>query len=141
VLDASPSRPGLRVVVEPKPSPEWVALCSDVQPATSAAYLAILTGPPTVGFATLYAGEEPAAIGRVSVDGEWAGVTSLEVAQHHRGTGLGATTVRALLDWAAGRGARWSYLQVLIQNTPALRLYAGLGFATHHVYTYRELPG
>jgi ribosomal protein S18 acetylase RimI-like enzyme len=132
---------GLRTVVEPRPSAEWVALCSDAEPATIAAYLAILTGPPVVGFATLHAGDEPVAIGRVSVDGQWAGITSLEVAPHHRRAGLGTAAMRVLLDWAAERGARWSYLQVLIENDAALRLYSRLGYVTHHVYGYRQLSG
>ena len=141
VVDALPSTPGLRAVVEPTPSPDWVALCSDLEPATAAAYLELLTGPPVVGFATLYSREEPVAVGRVSVDGEWAGITSLEVAPQHRRIGLGVATMRALLGWAAEQGARWSYLQVLIENAPALRLYSRLGYVTHHVYGYRELRG
>jgi GNAT superfamily N-acetyltransferase len=141
VVEGLPAEAGLQAVVEPKPSSAWVALCSDLEPATADAYLEILTGPPVVGFATLSVDEDPVAIGRVSVDGEWAGVTSLEVSPRHRRAGIGAATMRVLLDWAAGQGAQWSYLQVLIENTPALRLYSRLGYVTHHVYSYRELRG
>ena len=141
VVDAPSLAVGLRAVVEPEPSPDWVTLCSDLEPATAAAYLEILTGPPVVGFATLHVADEPVAIARVSVEGEWAGVTSLYVAPHHRRTGLGSATIRALLGWAAEQGAQWSYIQVLVDNAPALRLYHRLGFLTHHVYRYRSLPG
>jgi ribosomal protein S18 acetylase RimI-like enzyme len=42
----------------------------------------------------------------------------------------------ALLEWGAEQGATTAYLQVLGDNTAALELYAGLGFATHHAYRY-----
>jgi ribosomal protein S18 acetylase RimI-like enzyme len=41
-----------------------------------------------------------------------------------------------LLEWGAERGATTAYLQVLGDNTPALGLYEGLGFTTHHAYRY-----
>ncbi len=42
----------------------------------------------------------------------------------------------ALLEWAAELGATTAYLQVLGDNEPALALYDGLGFTTHHAYAY-----
>jgi ribosomal protein S18 acetylase RimI-like enzyme len=42
----------------------------------------------------------------------------------------------ALLEWGAERGATTAYLQVLGHNAPALALYAGMGFTTHHAYAY-----
>ena len=42
----------------------------------------------------------------------------------------------ALLEWGAEQGATTAYLQVLGDNAPALALYEGLGFATHHAYRY-----
>ena len=42
----------------------------------------------------------------------------------------------ALLAWAAELGATTAYLQVLGDNEPALALYEGLGFTTHHAYAY-----
>jgi ribosomal protein S18 acetylase RimI-like enzyme len=44
--------------------------------------------------------------------------------------------VSALLEWGAERGATTAHLQVLADNVPALELYAGLGFTTHHAYRY-----
>jgi predicted GNAT family acetyltransferase len=35
------------------------------------------------------------------------------------------------------RGAAGLYLQVEDENTTARRLYAGMGFASHHRYHYR----
>jgi ribosomal protein S18 acetylase RimI-like enzyme len=38
---------------------------------------------------------------------------------------------------AAERGAEATYLQVRAANDAALRLYAALGYVTHHPYCYR----
>ncbi len=46
----------------------------------------------------------------------------------------------ALLEWAAELGATTAYLQVLGDNGPALALYEGLGFTTHHAYAYLTPP-
>jgi hypothetical protein len=45
--------------------------------------------------------------------------------------------MRSLLTWAAGQGAVATYLQVRAANDAALRLYAALGYVTHHPYNYR----
>jgi ribosomal protein S18 acetylase RimI-like enzyme len=39
---------------------------------------------------------------------------------------------------ARERGARRAYLQVEVDNLPALRLYDGLGFQPSHDYHYRS---
>jgi GNAT superfamily N-acetyltransferase len=109
----------------------------DLDSHDPAAHLEILTGPERVGFATVYRGDEPVGIGRVSVEGEWAGVTSVDVPDRARRQGAGSAVMRALLEWAGRRGAVASYLQVRAGNAAALRLYAALGYVTHHAYTYR----
>lgn len=132
------ARDDLRAVVEPVPSSDWRALMHDLDTGDPRSHLAILTGPPVVGFATLHRDGEPVAIGRVSVEGEWAGITSVDVAPHARREGLGREVMRTLLGWAEGRGARWTYLQVRSYNDAALRMYARLGYVTHHPYCYRS---
>lgn len=80
------------------------------------------------------------ATGLLAVEGDWAGMRGIEVAPYARGRGLALGVMAALLEIAAERGARTAYLQVLADNEPALRLYAGLGFADHHCYTYLAAP-
>jgi ribosomal protein S18 acetylase RimI-like enzyme len=76
-------------------------------------------------------------IGRVSVEGTWAGVTSVEAATGVRRRGVGSAVMRALVGWAHEQGAAATYLQVRAANDAALRLYAALGYVTHHPYCYR----
>src|SRR3954468_16409591 len=56
VLAAAPPQP-LRAVVEAAPSADWLSLMHDLDEDVDA-HVAILTGPPVVGFATLYDGDE-----------------------------------------------------------------------------------
>lgn len=67
---------------------------------------------------------------------DWVGFRSIEVDPAHRRRGLGLAVMAALVGWGAERGATTAYLQVLADNQPALALYAGLGFRTHHRYRY-----
>jgi ribosomal protein S18 acetylase RimI-like enzyme len=140
LLAALPARDDVRAVVDPAPSGDWCSLMHDLDERNPESHVAILTGPPVVGFATLYAGDEPVGIGRVSVEGEWAGVTSVDVAPSARRSGVGSAVMRTLLGWAGERGAVASYLQVRAANDAALRLYAALGYVTHHPYNYRHPP-
>ena len=67
---------------------------------------------------------------------DWVGFRGIEVAPEHRRQGFARTIMAALLEWGAERGATTAYLQVLGHNDAALRLYAGMGFTTHHAYAY-----
>lgn len=138
--DVPPTGPaatdGFRATVEGVPSAAWLSLMHDLDPADPGAHVAILTGPERVGFATVRRGGEPVGIGRVSVEGGWAGITSVDVAPAARRQGVGRAVMGVLLAWAQEHGAAASYLQVRAGNAAALRLYAGLGYATHHPYAY-----
>lgn len=139
VLAGVRPREDLRCVLAPSPSPDWLALMHDLDPDDPQSHVAILTGPPVVGFATVYGGGQPVGIGRVSVEGAWAGITSVDVAPSSRRGGVGSAVMAGLLEWSAGKGARWSYLQVRAGNDAALRMYARLGYVTHHPYNYRRV--
>lgn len=76
------------------------------------------------------------ATGGAAIDGDWLGLHGLSVEPAYRRRGLGRAIVAALLDWGAERGARTAWLHVETDNEPAIALYAGLGFDTHHDTRY-----
>ena len=60
---------------------------------------------------------------------EEAQVTNIALTSTQRGRGLGKDLMTRLMCAAAARGAERMTLEVRPSNTPALRLYEGLGFA------------
>ncbi|MFG2527526.1 GNAT family N-acetyltransferase [Streptomyces sp. NPDC048516] len=149
--DTSPGSPGgapARVVLSREPDADWLALYNrtgEGGPAGEAApyALKVLTGGPSVWFATVHHAEGgTAAIGRLVVDGRWAGFAALEVAPAARRRGLATRVMAALAEQALTEGASAAYLQVEADNTGALAFYDRLGFTDHHGYHYRRaLPG
>jgi N-acetylglutamate synthase len=137
LLRSLPGRDDLTASVTPAPTAQWRSLMHDLDTDDPKTHLQILRGPDVVGFATLLRDGEPVGIGRVSVEGDWAGITSVDVAPAARRQGIAGAVMRTLVSWAGERGARATYLQVRAANDPALRLYAALGYATHHPYVYR----
>jgi GNAT superfamily N-acetyltransferase len=90
-----------------------------------------------VTFATIR--DEDGAVlarGRGALHGDWLGVSSLWTREDLRGTGLGSTLLRSLLEWGAERGATTSYLQVVDANEAARAMYEARGFEAHHRYVY-----
>ena len=61
---------------------------------------------------------------------EEAQVTNIALTSVQRGRGLGKALMARLMRAATTRGAERMTLEVRPSNTPALRLYEGLGFAT-----------
>ena len=100
--------------------------------------VSVLSGGPGVGFATIEgaAGEPAVAIGRVSVEQPWAGFAAIEVSPEARRQGHGRAVMAALVSSAAARGAIRCWLEVLVNNTPALAMYDALGFTEHYRYRY-----
>jgi N-acetylglutamate synthase len=80
------------------------------------------------------------ALGFAAYAEDWVGFRGIEIAPEHRRQGLARVIMAALLEWAAELGATTAYLQVLGDNEPALALYEGLGFTTHHRYAYLTRP-
>lgn len=108
--------------------------------------LAVLSGGPSVWFATLPAASEdeegavPAAVGRLVVDGRWAGFTAVETDPLRRRERLATRVMSALADKALEEGASAAYLQVEADNEGACRMYGELGFARHHSYQHWRAP-
>lgn len=141
LLTSLPRRADLTASMTRAPTPQWLSLMHDLDADDPDNHVAILAGPEVVGFATLCRGGEPVGIGRVSVEGDWAGITSVDVAPAARRGGIASAVMRTLVTWAGEQGAQATYLQVRAANDAALRLYASLGYVAHHPYVYRAAPG
>jgi ribosomal protein S18 acetylase RimI-like enzyme len=73
-------------------------------------------------------GDEPAGICKLAIRGDRGWIAGIGVATGHRGQGVGEALMRGVLDVARERGLREIWLEVLVQNEPAIRLYEKLGF-------------
>ena len=74
---------------------------------------------------------KPAGLVWVKADGvnaELVHVFQMWVAPERRGNGVGRELLRAALDWAREREARFVALDVTLSNASALRLYERAGF-------------
>lgn len=117
------------------PDPGWLSVYERGVPVEVLA--AVVDGEVT--FAAL----DGAAVGRGAVtsapDGtRWLGISSVRVAQEQRRQGHARTICQALLNWGAEHGAKRCYVQVLADNTAAIRLYESMGFTLHHRVRYVE---
>ncbi|MEU3978590.1 GNAT family N-acetyltransferase [Streptomyces sp. NPDC026672] len=82
----------------------------------------------------------PAAIGRMVVDGRWAGFAAVAVGDAFRRRGLATEVMAALARRALEEGASAAWLQVESDNVGARALYTRLGLAPHHVYHHYRAP-
>src|SRR3954453_13620616 len=70
----------------------------------------------------------PVALVNLGVRGERGWIGGIGVTPFARRQGVAERLMRAVLDEARIRGVREVWLEVLVQNDPAIRLYEKLGF-------------
>lgn len=123
-----------RVVLSRDVDEAWLGRYQrSVRPAP--AVLQVLRGGPSVWFASVPAPDGGVrAIGRLVVDGRWAGFSAVETGPDERRRGLATAVMTALSRRALEEGASAAYLQVEADNDAAAGLYDRLGFVTHHAY-------
>jgi ribosomal protein S18 acetylase RimI-like enzyme len=129
------------VLLDREPGAGWLARYHRTG-APAGAALEVLRGGPSVWFATVPgpAGDAPAAIGRLVVDGRWAHFAAVEVDPGRRRRGLARAVMAALAERALREGATAALLQAEADNAAARALYDRLGFTDHHTYGYRRAP-
>jgi ribosomal protein S18 acetylase RimI-like enzyme len=119
-------------------------LVEDEDPALKPVLAEILTAiKPTAGlFIAENPGEAAQAVTLCVQDNDLAGILSFAVAQQRRRQGIGTEMLTAALRWAGISGARTAWLQVVVDNEPALQLYRRFGFRQAYQYRYwRQADG
>jgi GNAT superfamily N-acetyltransferase len=77
------------------------------------------------------------ACGLGVLERDWFGLFDIVTHPDYRQQGFATQLIAGMLDWAISQGARKSYLQVMENNAPALRLYDKLGYVDAYGYWYR----
>jgi ribosomal protein S18 acetylase RimI-like enzyme len=92
---------------------------------------------PSRAFACLSSGGQIAACGLGVLQDGHLGLFDIVVDPDLRRRGYGEQVVRDLLAWGKHNGAHTTYLQVMLNNPPALALYARVGYQAAYSYWYR----
>lgn len=103
--------------------------------ATLSALLHNIVSPAC--FALLTHQGRPAACGLAVHEGDFVGLFDIATDPAQRRQGLTTRLISDLLHWAKQQAAATAYLQVMLENEPALRLYEKLGFKELYQYWYR----
>ena len=91
-------------------------------------------------FAALVVDAEVIAAGLGVLQSGYIGLFDIVVDGEFRGRGYGRQVVESILSWGKQHGAQHSYLQVMLDNLPALHLYSRIGFTEQYQYWYRVKP-
>lgn len=100
---------------------------------------------PSTGFASIHVADQqdpvatkPAAIGLGVVERGWLGVFCMATDPNFRRRGFASQILGKLARWANQQGATNAYLQVMVENEAAQKVYSRYGFSTVYQYHYRE---
>ncbi|MDQ0232625.1 GNAT family N-acetyltransferase [Metabacillus malikii] len=81
--------------------------------------------------------DETLACGMCVLESEYIGLFDIVTTEKYRNKGFGSKLVQHILQWGKDNGAKYAYLQVMLNNLPALKLYSKLGFEEIYRYWYR----
>jgi N-acetylglutamate synthase len=91
----------------------------------------------TRGLFTLHKNGMPVGCGLGVVENRHIGLFDIVIDKDYRNQGLGQILIESILAWGRNKGAEYGYLQVLVDNDPAVRLYTKVGFKEEYRYWYR----
>ena len=86
---------------------------------------------------SLKRGQKTVGVGLGVLEDRYVGLFDIVVDKDYRNAGLGHLIVENILHWGRKLGAGTAYLQVLKDNSPAIRLYEKMGFREVYQYWYR----
>ncbi len=88
-------------------------------------------------FASLTVDGKMIAAGLGVLQADYIGFFDIVVDKEFRSRGYGRQIVESILYWGKENGAQRAYLQVMLNNPPALHLYSKIGFVEKYQYWYR----
>ena len=91
-------------------------------------------------FMTLKHEDVAVGCGMGVVQSGYVGLFDIVIDPRERNKGWGHELVANILLWGKASGAESAYLQVMLNNPPALRLYEKVGFREEYQYWYRVKP-
>lgn len=89
------------------------------------------------GLFSIAGSDDVIAFGLAVMDQDHVGLYDILTDRNQRRKGLGARISSGMMRWGKANGATTAYLQVMLNNPPALRLYENLGFKEAYKYWYR----
>jgi GNAT superfamily N-acetyltransferase len=92
---------------------------------------------PRHAFAALEVEGKAVAVGLVVQERQYVSFYDIVVDEGYRRHGLGTQLMQGLIAWGKAHGATTAFLQVMNNNSAALRLYGKLGFREIYKYWYR----
>ena len=92
---------------------------------------------PARRFASIRRDGRVAACGLAVAQDGFVGIFDIATDPDFRRQGLAGLVVSDLMSWGQSEGARRAYLQVTLDNAPALALYSKMGFREAYQYWYR----
>ena len=130
-----------RSIVSETLSETWLADCcrlSGIEKRHQPTLRRMLSEPRVeTGFFFIQEHGQTIACGMGAVQNQHVGLFDIITDVNYRKQGYGHQLVTDLLAWGRERGAQTAYLQVMLNNPPALRLYSKLGFKESYRYWYR----
>jgi N-acetylglutamate synthase len=96
----------------------------------------LLVPPTASSFVLLEREQDVIAVGQIVFAEGWGGLQCIATAASHRRRGAAVAVLHHLASVALDAEVSALYLVVLAGNSPALNLYARLGFEVDHEYTY-----
>jgi GNAT superfamily N-acetyltransferase len=88
-------------------------------------------------FLTINMKDEPVCCGLGVLEDEYLGIFDVAASPDYRGWGFGRLAMEGILEWGRENGAETAFLQVIADNTPAIKLYQRMGFTEIYKYWYR----
>jgi RimJ/RimL family protein N-acetyltransferase len=127
--------------IQENPSSEWLenfcrmSSISEIQ--KEALQKILLNIVPSHCFVSIKSSGKVIACGLGVLQSGYIGLFDIVTDKDFRNRGYGNKIVKSILAWGKQWGAKNAYLQVMLDNAPALYLYSSIGFTERYQYWYR----